>query len=160
MITPLTVIEAIKTDFLKSLSERLCKKTASDIYPVYNEILSSATEQQIAAAGVPLETLIDTTREHEEAFLRHATMSLLAARGAPLEQAYSALEKDDPPNWEVQATLGVSKDFVIPHMIDFWFLLKDPAGLEGYLKAIRIPGAKKQASALKKIFSQSAKASC
>ena len=30
----------------------------------------------------------------------------------------------------------------------------------GYLKAIRIPGAKKQASALKKIFSQSAKASC
>ncbi len=109
MITPLTVIEAIKTDFLKSLSERLC--------------------------------------------------TLLAARGAPLEQAYSALEKDDPPNWEVQATLGVSKDFVIPHMIDFWFLLKDPAGLEGYLKAIRAPGAKKQASTLKKIFSQSGKIS-
>jgi hypothetical protein len=44
-------------------------------------------------------------------------------------------------------------------MIDFWFLLKDPAGLEGYFKAIRIPGAKKQASALKKIFSQSGKIS-
>lgn len=55
------------------------------------------------------------------------------------------------------ATLGVSKDFVIPHMIDFWFLRKDPAGLVGYLKAIRIPGAKKQAIALKKIFSQSCK---
>jgi hypothetical protein len=105
----MNVIEAIETDFLKSLSKQLCKKTASDIYLVYNETLSNATEQQIAAAGVPLETLIDTTREHEEAFLRHATMSLLAARGAPLEQTYSALEKDDPPNWAVQATLGSAR---------------------------------------------------
>lgn len=154
----LTVQEAIETELLKALTERLCIATASTIYPVYNEILANATAQQLTAAGVPLATLIEAVREHEALFLRYAATSLLAARGAPVEQAYSALEKSEAPRWRVLATLGVSKDFVIPHMINFWFLLKNPAGLEGYLKAIRLPGAAKQARALRKCFAQATQA--
>lgn len=49
---------------------------------------------------------------------------------------------------------GFYKNFINLYLIELYFLRFDQDGLEGYLKATRVPGAKKYAAQLKVIYSK------
>lgn len=52
----------------------------------------------------------------------------------------------------VLKTHAFYQNFLNIYLIELHFLESDPAGLEEYLKAIRIPGAVKYASQIEKIY--------
>jgi hypothetical protein len=140
-----TLHEALESSFIQETSKAVCELTSSSIYPVYNEILSQATEEQIEKSGQDLSDLIDHAKINSKTFIRQAVGLILLSQGEPIEQAYSNIDSDLPKSWKPKKSLGLSKDFIIPHMIIFWFLEKSPGKLEEYLKATKNPQAKQLA---------------
>lgn len=49
---------------------------------------------------------------------------------------------------------GFYKNFINLYFVELYFLRFDQVGLEGYLKATRVPGAKKYAAQLKALYSK------
>lgn len=49
---------------------------------------------------------------------------------------------------------GFYKNFINLYLVELYFLRFDQVGLEGYLKATRVPGAKKYAAQLKALYSK------
>jgi len=43
-------------------------------------------------------------------------------------------------------------NFPLGHLIEYFLILKKPENLVGYIRSIRIPGAKKYAKEIKRIF--------
>jgi len=73
----------------------------------------------------------------------------LKSLGAVDEQEGKSSEDEEDVVLETHAFY---RNFLNIHLIELHFLEFDPAGLERYLKAIRIPGAKKYASQIEKIY--------
>ncbi len=150
MVTkPRNLKELIASDVFMSISDEVCKKTHSVIFPLYNDTLFEATRNQTEKSGIPIEELVELLSEDREQFVRYVCASVLESRGESIEQEYPPSEKPDKDEvWVVRQELGLSRDFVVPHLIDYWYLLRNPGGLETYLKATRTPNAKKQAKKL------------
>lgn len=150
----MNLADALTDGALQRIATTICALTQSTIYPLYNDVLAQATEAQISAAPAPLDELVAHAIANEHRFVRHAVALIRVTRGAPMEQAYGAHDRDLPAAWAPGEVLGLSRDFVIPHAIIFWLLDRAPAQLEGYLKATRTPRARQEAKRLRDGFAK------
>jgi hypothetical protein len=153
-VTVTDLFSALSLPFIQQVSAAICERTGASIYPIYNEALSQATCEQIRKSEISLEDLIVHAEASHESFQRFASALVLFSQGAPIEQAYSAMDSDLPAAWLPAKTMGLSKDFVFPHMIIYYFLSKSSENLEGYLKATRNPNPKQLAKKYAEIFSR------
>ena len=143
----------IKDPNVLDLIGKLQKKLNTKIFPIYTKAMAQAMQNRLYLARVSNSELLDLVIRNEDLFIRFSVASILDARKTPIEQEHSLLEPVDE-SIKVGKTLGMSRDFIIPNMIDFWFVAMNPEGLEAYLRATRIPNAKKVSLRLKEIFSR------
>ena len=154
MVTnPENLKDLIASDIFMAVSGEVCKRTSSILFPMYNDVLFEATRNQHQKSDISIDELYALISHDSDEFVRYVCASILDSRGAAIEQEYPPSETPDEADaWVVRKELGVSKDFIVPHLIDYWFLVKKPDGLEAYLKATRTPNAKRQAKRLMQLL--------
>lgn len=113
-------------------------RTGLLLFSIYNEALQQATLAQLEASGFSLDALVACAREHEELFQQHVVALIALTAGAPIEQAYGPGDAG-PGVWKPTQSLGVSRDFLVPHLIVFFYLIHQPNQLAAYLKKTRNP---------------------
>jgi hypothetical protein len=151
----MNIRDFISLALAQQAAEHICKQAGTTIYPVYNDLIEEATQQQIVASGLSLEDLHGVLAQHTEWFINYASACIRSTRGEPPPQEYPPGYGEEEP-WEVKEELGVCADFVILHLINFTLLRRDFKEFERYLKAIRVPHAAKEAKRLRAIFDSTA----
>jgi hypothetical protein len=151
----MNIRDFISQPLVQQAVERICKKAHTTIYPVYNDLMAEATQKQIEASGASLEHLHGVLAQHTERFVKYASACISSTRGESPPQEYPPGYGEEEP-WDVKEELGVTADFVIPHLIDFALLSRDFKDFERYLKATRVPHAAKEAKRLRTIFDATA----
>jgi len=78
---------------------------------------------------------------------------VLDSRDATIDQEYPASEKPGKDDrCVIVQELGLARDFIVRHLIIYWYLVNQPDQLEAYLKATRVPNAKKQVGRFVKLL--------
>lgn len=113
-------------------------RTGTSLYSIYNEALQEATLTQLEASGSTLDDLVACAGGQEALFLEQVVALIVLTAGAPIEQAYGPGDAG-PGVWKPTQSLGVSRDFLVPHLIVFFYLLNQPEQLAAYLKKTRNP---------------------
>ena len=148
LVEPKNLEGLIESEIVRTVSKIICERINSTIFPIYNDILFEATKNQYEKSEVPIGELFALLISDREKFENYVCASILASRGV-VEQEFPRSEKpDDEETAVIVKQLGLAKDFVVSHLIDYWFLAQRPSGFEGYLRATRTPNAKKQAKKL------------
>lgn len=92
--------------------------TKASLFPVCSNAVEQATIVQLEASGCALDTLVACGQQQEALFLQQVVALMTVTAGAPLQQAYGANEAG-AVSWKPARTLGVSRDFLVPHLIVF-----------------------------------------
>lgn len=103
----------------------------------------------INKSNIGLDKLLTLCVEDVDKLIKYVELKLLNIEDDVDE--YNEDEEDKDVLIEEQP---FNKTFLIGYLIEFFFLKNDPKGLDGYLKALRIPGYKKYAAELKDIYGQ------
>lgn len=150
---PMILKDLISSEPFGAVSDEVCKRTNSTLFPTYNEVLFEATRNRYEKSGIPIEELYDLLVQKREQFVKYSCALVLDSRGAEIEQEYHPSEEPgEEERWAVVKEFGLARDFIVRHLIVYWFLVKNPSELEGYLKSTRTPNAKKQAKKLKQLL--------
>ncbi|NWE37260.1 hypothetical protein, partial [Pseudomonas gingeri] len=97
------------------------------------------------AAGVSVQDLLEIASE-EMYVCQYVRKKLTAIAGSEQEQEGKHQEDEED---KILKVLPYYKNFLNIYLLELYFLREKPHELEGYIKAIRIPNAKKYASQLK-----------
>jgi hypothetical protein len=119
-------------------SDAVCRETASSIYGIYTDAMAQATASQLAASAISPADLIACASEDSVRFVRFSAAVVRYSRGAPLAQAHGPCVGEDA-TWQTKQFVGLSQDFVVPHLIAYYFARRSPEGLAPYFKATRTP---------------------
>ena len=150
MVTkPKNLRELIASEIIRSVSDTVCERTKSPIFPTYNDTMFEATRDYYEKSGIPIKELYELLTQDRDQFIHYSCALVLNSRGTAIEQEYPPSERPSKAEaWVVRKELGLAKDFIIRHLIVYWFVTRNPSGFESYLKATRTPNAKKQAKRL------------
>lgn len=134
---------------------------------VYAGLLARVTEQlqlRVSAEAPPEIVLHYNVRNLKLAQLTVADLAPIAVEHAQVcrfvaeklellsgDEEQKGRHPEDEPD-VVLEILPFERNFLNGYLIELHFLRVDPAGLEGYLKAVRIPGSRKYAGQLRRIY--------
>jgi len=135
----------IYSSLLCGLTKNFNLKINSESIP---DVLFQHDANKINCADLELHNLEIVARK-PEVVCKYVSQKLKFLGGAVDEQEGKSSEDEEDV---VLKTHSFYQNFLNIYLIELHFLESDPAGLEGYLKAIRIPGAKKYASQIEKIY--------
>jgi hypothetical protein len=129
--------EASYRDYLLIVEEKLSEKIDAELE--VNEIVLNLLNEFLEKAEVSLSDLKWLLENHRE------------------ETAYYIAKKYEMYHEPDGGEEGIINDplmlnFPIGHLIEYYLILKKPEKLVDYIRSIRIPGAKKYAKEIKKIF--------
>lgn len=150
MVTTNDVRSFIKADCYISLLNRTILTLQ---LKVKDEEEPSTQDRNIQAnslnrANIALDRLLELCVEDADKLIRFIKLKELN-----IEDEIDEYNDDDEKAVLVEV-LGITKTFLIGHLIEYFFLKNDPKGLDNYLKAIRIPNHKKYSVQLKVIYGQ------
>jgi len=154
MVTnPKNLKDLIALDIFQSVLNAVCKRTNSTLFPMYNDTLFEATRNRYEKSGILIEELYELLSNNRNEFENYSCSLVMDSRGTAIDQEYPPSEKsENEESWVVIKELGLAKDFIVRHLVIYWFLVKKPDGLESYLKSTRTPNAKKQAKRLMQLL--------
>jgi hypothetical protein len=149
----MTLEEFLELQAVRAASDELCRRTKSTIYPEYSETLAAPTMRLLERSHASLEDLSDQLQQDRQKFLDYAEASMNAHRNVDLEGEFP---KGEGPGrhdrWTVVQDLGLSRDFLLIHLVHYWLLSNHPKRLEAFFRDTRMPNAKKEASRLRALF--------
>lgn len=153
----MTLTEFIHTAEYSQIASTWSNEFGFALYPVYSDVLLSIMQTRLDKSELPLLELISTLKDEQEAFKNYVRRVISLLHGKPIEQEHAKNEPpDEDDDWKPGKDLGVSKDFLILHLISYILAKSHPDRLEKYLIDNRTPGAKNHARQLLKIYRESA----
>jgi hypothetical protein len=148
----------VDSELVLELSSDVCSATKSKIYDKYLQIMFDVLMKQFSESKLSFEEIESILKEDRERFVRYAKLAVLSSKGLLPDQEYPpGYDPDESDAVEVKKDLGLSKDFLVKHLFDYGILKNRPENFEPYLKALRIPGAKKELRRLEGLFRLSEK---
>ena len=130
--------EAFYRDYLITVEERLAEKIV-EIDPKYIDIILNFENESLRKAGVSTDDLKWLIENH-----RGETAQYIAIK--------IKIFREPDGGEEGIVNLPPTIDFPIGHLIEYFLILNKPELLDGYIRSIHIPSAKKYVKEIKKVF--------
>ncbi len=127
-------------------------KTNIGVDADYDDVLAELDNNRVAKAGVEVSDIVELLDSDYIQIVNFAIGKLVKFHNAKIDEEYpkgEEVEKEDCN--EVHGNYVIS--FLLMYLLEYYFLKNNPSELESYLKAIRVPNAKKYSRELNKIYS-------
>jgi len=113
----------------------------------------SNSSKQFIKSNISIKNLYNVLKEDKNKFINYTCKLISESKNNKIEQEYTKSEiqgKDE--KCIILKELWLSKDFLLPYLIDYWYIVFNKSGFETYLKETRTPNSKKQAEKLIEIY--------
>ncbi|AWL78029.1 hypothetical protein DKB58_03210 [Capnocytophaga canimorsus] len=144
--------QIINSSQYQSLVDDIQKRIKLKILNEYRDTVASRDEQKMKLANLSGEKAMKLLETDKENFSKFALCKMQKFENAKIDEEYPIGEEPEQED-DNEMILGYSKSFLLLYLIEYYLLKTNPSELETYLKATRIPYAKKYEKELKKIYS-------
>ena len=135
----------------KNLVDNLQKRTKLKVLSEYREAVASRDEKKMKLANLSEEEAMKLLEMDKEIFNEFVLCKMQKFENVKIDEEYPNREEPEQED-DNETILGYSKSFLLLYLIEYFLLKTNPSGLEPYLKATRIPNAKKYEKELKEIY--------
>ena len=135
----------------KNLVDNIQKRTKLKVLSEYREAVASRDEKKMKLANLSKEEAMKLLEMDKEIFNEFVLCKMQKFENVKIDEEYPNREEPEQED-DNETILGYSKSFLLLYLIEYFLLKTNPSGLEPYLKATRIPNAKKYEKELKEIY--------
>ncbi|MBC9130884.1 hypothetical protein JMI89_08690 [Frischella sp. Ac48] len=135
----------------KNLVDNIQKRTKLKVLSEYREAVASRDEKKMKLANLSEEEAMKLLEMDKEIFNEFVLCKMQKFENVKIDEEYPNREEPEQED-DNETILGYSKSFLLLYLIEYFLLKTNPSGLEPYLKATRIPNAKKYEKELKEIY--------
>lgn len=145
--------QIIDSSQYKNLVDNIKKSKRLKVLSEYRDAVASRDEQKMKLANLSKEEAMKLLEMDKDFFNKFVLYKMQKFENAKIDEEYPNGEEPEQEN-DNETILGYSKNFLLLYLIEYFLLKTNPSGLEPYLKATRIPNAKKYEKELKEIYSK------
>ena len=145
--------QIIDSNPYRNLVDNIQKRTRLKVLSEYRDAVASRDEQKMKLANLSKEEAMKLLEMDKEIFNEFVLCKMQKFQNAKIDEEFPNGEEPEQED-ENETILGYSKNFLLLYLIEYFLLKTNPSGLEPYLKATRIPNAKKYEKELKEIYSK------
>jgi hypothetical protein len=143
----------ISSSKYQDLIDSIKKRTKIKILSEYRDTTATRDEQKMKFAHLSSDDALKLLENDKDIFSEFVLLKMQKFENAKIDEEYPVGEKPEQEN-DNEIILGYSKSFLLLYLIEYFLLKTNSSGLEPYLKATRIPNAKKYEKELKEIYSK------
>lgn len=136
----------------QSIVDNIQRRIKSKILSEYRDTATRRDEQKMKLAnlsGVEIMKVLETDKDN---FIKFSLCKMQKFENVEIDEEYPIGEKPEQED-DNETILGYSKGFLLSYLIEYYLLKNNPSELESYLKAVRIPNARKYNNELKEVYS-------
>ncbi|KXB37930.1 hypothetical protein HMPREF1869_00228 [Bacteroidales bacterium KA00251] len=136
----------------QSIVDNIQRRIKSKILSEYRDTAARRDEQKMKLAnlsGVEIMKVLETDKDN---FIKFSLCKMQKFENVEIDEEYPIGEKPEQED-DNETILGYSKGFLLSYLIEYYLLKNNPSELESYLKAVRIPNARKYNNELKEVYS-------
>ena len=136
------------------LAEKIQETTRIAVEDDIPLVLMDSDRKKIAAAEVDRENLKNIMTSDSERITNYIVRKIEKYSGITSDQEYSPGQEPNEDEEDELVSLGnFPKNFLVGHLLEYYLLKKNREKLPAYLKATKMPQAKKYLSEISEIFS-------
>lgn len=136
----------------QSIVDNIQRRIKSKILSEYRDTAARRDEQKMKLAnlsGVEIMKVLETDKDN---FIKFSLCKMQKFENVEIDEESPIWKKTEQED-DNETILGYSKGFLLSYLIEYYLLKNNPSELESYLKAVRIPNARKYNNELKEVYS-------
>lgn len=145
--------QIISSSQYQNLIDTIQKRIRLKILNEYRDTVATRDEQKMKLANLSSDEALKLLEDDKSIFSGFVLLKLQKFENAKIDEEYPEGEEPEQED-DNETVLGYSKSFLLLYLIEYFLLKTNPSELEPYLKATRIPNAKKYEKELKEIYSK------
>lgn len=145
--------QIINSSQYQSIVDNIQRRIKLKILSEYRDTAARRDEQKMKLANLSGEEIMKVLETDKDDFIQFSLCKMQRFENVKIDEEYPIWEKPEQED-DNETILGYSKGFLLLYLIEYYLLKNNPSELEPYLKAIRIPNARKYKNELKEIYSK------